>query len=312
MTFSWLRPHTVTVPTPASAPPTATSGSPPAATSGSPSGTASGSPSGTASGPPSGSPSGSPSNPVLAAAGTLDRSSPVPLYFQVAQGLEAAISDGRLPPGTRLDNEVYLAEQLGLSRPTMRRAMQYLVDKGVLVRRRGIGTRVVQPKVRRPLGLSSLYEDLRSSGQSPTTRVLSLGPEPVGGPVAQALGVPAETLVTVLVRLRSASGQPIARMCNYLPHTIPGLAGGLTTAALEEHGLYEVIRSLGIQLHAADQSIGARTATATEARLLGEPRGSALLTMQRTAYDDHGRVVEFGSHIYAASRYSFELSMLAG
>jgi GntR family transcriptional regulator len=251
-------------------------------------------------------------NAVIAAIGPLDRASPVPLYFQVAQGLEAAISDGRLPPGTRLDNEVFLAEQLGLSRPTMRRAMQYLVDKGVLVRRRGIGTRVVQPKVRRPLGLSSLFEDLRGSGQSPTTKVLSLRPEPVHGEVAQALGVPAETTVTVLVRLRSAGGRPLARMCNYLPPTIPGLAEALTTATLEEHGLYEVIRGAGVQLHAADQSIGARTATAEEARLLGEPRGAALLTMQRTAFDDHGRIVEYGSHIYAASRYSFELSMLAG
>lgn len=242
----------------------------------------------------------------------LDRASPVPLYFQVAQAMEAAISDGRLPPGSRLDNEVYLAEQLGLSRPTMRRAMQYLVDKGVLVRRRGIGTRVVQPKVRRPLGLSSLYEDLRGTGQSPTTKVLSLGAEPAPAHVAEALAVPTDTLVTVLVRLRSAAGRPIARMCNYLPHTIPGLAEGLTAATLEEHGLYEVIRGLGIQLHAADQSIGARTATVEEARLLEEPRGAALLTMQRTAYDDHGRVVEYGSHVYAASRYSFELSMLAG
>ena len=249
---------------------------------------------------------------VLLGIRALDRSSPVPLYFQVAQALETAISDGRLPPGTRLDNEVLLAEQLGLSRPTMRRAMQYLVDKGVLVRRRGIGTRVVQPKVRRPLGLSSLYEDLKGSGQSPTTQVLSLTQQPAEQAVAEALALPAGTTVTVLVRLRSAGGRPIARMCNYLPHTIPGLAEGLTAATLEEHGLYEVIRGLGIQLHAADQSIGARTATAEEAKLLGEPRGAALLTMQRTAYDDHGRTVEFGSHIYAASRYSFELSMLAG
>jgi DNA-binding GntR family transcriptional regulator len=241
----------------------------------------------------------------------LDRSSPVPLYFQVAQSLERAISDGTLPPGTRLDNEVQLAQSLGLSRPTMRRAMQYLVDKGVLVRRRGVGTRVVQPKVRRPLGLSSLYEDLVNSGQRPTTTVLSLTTEPASAAIADALSVPLETTVTVLVRLRSALGLPIARMCNYLPHTIPGLAGGLDREALEGQGLYQLIRALGVQLHAADQVIGARTSTAEEARLLGEPRGAALLTMQRTAYDDHGRAVEYGTHIYAASRYSFSLSMLA-
>ncbi len=247
----------------------------------------------------------------LAATG-LDRSSPVPLYFQVAQAMEAAIGDGRLPPGSRLDNEVHLAEVLGLSRPTMRRAMQHLVDKGVLVRRRGIGTRVVQPKVRRPLGLSSLYEDLRSSGQEPTTRVMSLDVVPAGAEVAAALRVEPGDDVTTVVRLRSAGGRPIARLTNWLPHTIPGLAEALTVEALAAHGLYEVVRGVGIHLHAADQSIGARTATADEARLLGETRGAALLTMQRTAFDDHGRVVEYRAHVYAASRYTFELSMLAG
>ena len=242
----------------------------------------------------------------------LDRASPIPLYFQVAQVLEAAILDGRLAPGTRFDNEIQLAQQIGLSRPTMRRAMQYLVDKGVLVRRRGIGTHVIQPKVRRPLGLSSLYEDLENSGQQPTTHVLSLDVKPASAAVAQALALPVDTPVSVLIRLRSAAGKPIARMANYLPHTIPGLAEGLTREALEVRGLYQVIRTLGIQLHAADQVIGARTATAEEARLLGETRGAALLTMQRTAYDDHGRAVEFGNHIYAPSRYSLTLSMLAG
>lgn len=241
-----------------------------------------------------------------------DRTSPVPLYFQVAQALESAILDGRLRPGTRFDNELLLAEQLGLSRPTMRRALQHLVDKGVLVRRRGVGTHVVQPKVRRPLRLSSLYEDLQAGGQHPGTIVLSLRTAPAPDVVAEALKVPADTPVMTLVRLRSAGGRPIARMTNYLPDTIPGLATGLTAQALEEHGLYQLIRALGVQLHAADQMIGARSADAEEARLLGEEPGAALLTMQRTAYDDRGRAVEFGDHIYAASRYNFALSMLAG
>lgn len=242
----------------------------------------------------------------------LDRASPVPLYFQAAQTFEAAILDGRLPPGTRFNNELHLAEQLGLSRPTMRRALQYLVDKGVLVRRRGIGTHVVQPKVRRPLGLSSLYEDLQASGQQPTTKVLALTTEPASDLVADALKVPTGAPVTAVIRLRSAGGRPIARMANYLPHTIPGLAEGITREGLEEHGLYQLIRGIGIQLHAADQVIGARKASNEEAQLLGEARGAALLTMQRIAYDDQGRVVEFGDHVYAATRYSFSLSMLAG
>jgi len=71
----------------------------------------------------------------------LDRSSPVPLYCQVAQQIEHAINEGGLAAGDRLDNEISLAKQFGLSRPTMRRAIQELVDKGLLVRRRASARR---------------------------------------------------------------------------------------------------------------------------------------------------------------------------
>jgi DNA-binding GntR family transcriptional regulator len=247
-----------------------------------------------------------PADPFLGSL-VLDRTSPVPLYFQVAQHLEKAIETGQVPPGTRLDNEIEIAEQLGLSRPTLRRAMQYLVDKGLLVRRRGVGTRVVQRKVRRPLELSSLFDDLAGSGQRPATEVLSNEVVPAPADVAEALSVLEGTPVIRLVRLRSASDQPIARMSNYLPADMPGL----TSQALAERGLYQLIRTAGVTLHAAIQTIGARTATTAEARLLGESRGAAVLTMQRLTFDDHGRPVEFGTHIYAASRYSFELSLLS-
>ena len=90
----------------------------------------------------------------------VDRSSPVPLYYQVAQRLEELIEAGRMPPGYRLENEIALADQLGLSRPTMRQAIQHLVDKGLLVRKRGVGTQVVHGRVRRQVELSSLYDDL--------------------------------------------------------------------------------------------------------------------------------------------------------
>lgn len=237
----------------------------------------------------------------------VDRTSPVPLYFQVAQHLEQAIESGEIPNGTLFENEIQLAEKLGLSRPTMRSAMTYLVDKGLVVRRRGIGTRVVQPKVRRPLELTSLYDDLAGAGQEPTTDVLELEVQAAGETLAEILAVDPSDPVTRLVRLRSARDQPIAKMTNFLPERV----GTLTEQELQQGGLYELMRSRGIQLHAATQTVGARTATAAEAKLLGEPRNAALLTMQRTSYDDHGRAVEFGSHIYAASRYSFETHLLA-
>jgi DNA-binding GntR family transcriptional regulator len=238
----------------------------------------------------------------------VDRTSPVPLYFQVAQHLERAIQSGELPPGAQLENEVQLAKQLGLSRPTMRRAMQYLVDRGMLVRKRGIGTQVVRAKVKRPAELSSLWDDLTSSGQEPTTTVLSNAAEAAGGEVARKLGVPDGSPVIAIERLRYARGEPLARMLNYLPAE---LAAGLTTEALQQRGLYQLLRSSGITLHAAAQTIGARGATHAEARLLAETKGAPLLTMGRVTYDDSGRTVEYGTHVYRASRYSFELSLVA-
>src|ERR1700735_2172967 len=103
----------------------------------------------------------------------VDRNSPVPLYFQVAEHLEQLIESGELPTGSRLENEIDLADQLGLSRPTMRRAIQYLVDRGLLVRKRRVGTQVVNAKVRRKIELTSLFDDLDKASRVPSTRVLS-------------------------------------------------------------------------------------------------------------------------------------------
>ncbi|MDH2426202.1 GntR family transcriptional regulator [Sphaerisporangium sp. TRM90804] len=236
----------------------------------------------------------------------LDRSSPVPLYFQVAEQIAEAIRSGGLAPGARLDNEILLADRLGLSRPTIRQAIQYLVDKGLLVRKRGVGTQVVHGQVKRSVELTSLYDDLRRAGQEPTTRVLSLRPEPADEEVAAVLAVPSGTEVLRLERVRYAGGEPLALLHNWLP---TGL-GALTPDALRERGLYELLRAAGVRMRVANQRIGARAATPAEARLLDERRGAPLLTMVRTTYDDQGRAVEHGSHVYRASHYSLEVTLI--
>ena len=83
----------------------------------------------------------------------------------------------------------------------------------------------------------------------------------------------------------------------------------LSPADLEAQGLYHLLRANGVTMRIAKQAIGARAATAAEARALGERRGAPLLTMERSAYDDHGRAVEHGQHLYRASRYSFDLTL---
>src|ERR1700749_4630455 len=99
------------------------------------------------------------------------------------------IESGELPMGTQLDTEGDLAGQLGLSKPTMRRALEYLVGRGLLVRKRGIGTQVVQAKVTREVELTSLYDDLAKTGRDPSTTVVSFGTEPVSNSLAVTLGI---------------------------------------------------------------------------------------------------------------------------
>jgi DNA-binding GntR family transcriptional regulator len=235
----------------------------------------------------------------------VDRTSPIPLYFQVAARLQEQIEGGEISVGTRLENEIDLAERLGVSRPTARRAIQYLVERGMLVRKRGVGTQVVHPKVRRPLELSSLYDDLSVAGRKPRTKVLALEVTPAPDAIAQALGVPEGAEITWIERLRYADDEPLALMHNAIPVDLLRPDG----PQLTRHGLYELLRRAGHAPRIATQVIGSRSASTTEARVLEERRGAPLLTMTRTAWDGAGRAVEYGSHLYRASRYSFELTL---
>lgn len=237
---------------------------------------------------------------------TVDRRSPVPLYFQVAEQLEQAIASGQLSPGFKLDNEISLADQLGLSRPTMRRAIQELVDKGLLVRKRGVGTQVVHGRVRRELELTSLYDDLRATGQKPATRVLVNVLQPAPAEVADELGIAEGAEVLHLERLRFADEKPLAVLRNWLPAKLISP----TDEELQNGGLYQLIRDAGTHVQVARQRIGARGATTQEARLLGGRKNDAVLTMQRTAYADSGSAIEYGNHCYRPEAYSFEVTLV--
>ncbi len=232
-----------------------------------------------------------------------DRSRPVPLWALVAGRLQVLIETGRLPEGSRVENEVALADKLGISRPTMRRALQELVTKGLLVRKPGVGTQVVSPTVRRPVELTSLYDDLARSGREPRTEVLSLEVLPATDSLALALHVPPRSDLTVVRRLRFTGDEPLALMLNHVPVRV----ARLRRDDLEMRGLYECIRaSGGPQPSSATEVIGARVATTVECRTLRITRGSAVLTMTRTAWAADGQGVELGSHIYRADRYAFE------
>lgn len=237
----------------------------------------------------------------------LNRSSPVPLYYQVASAIDAAIDDGRLQPGQFLENELALAARIGISRPTARQALQDLVERGRLVRKRGVGTQVAPTQIHRPVELTSLHDDLVKDGRIVSTQVLSYLKVPASAEVATALELAEGTEVVEIRRLRLADDEPLAVMTNHIPADLAP-----TADELAESGLYNRLRARGAQPRVARQRIGARTATAAEARMLGESPRAALLTMQRTAYDEAGHPIEFGQHIYRASRYTFDTTLFGG
>jgi len=237
----------------------------------------------------------------------LDRTGPVPLYYQVSSRLESAIRSGDIPPGARLENEIAIGHRLGLSRPTVRRAIQELVDKGLLVRRRGIGTQVVQGQVTRQVELTSLYEDLKHSHHEPGTDVLHHEVIPASDVVAENLGVAVGDQVVYMRRRRSTDGVPVAVLENYLPHDF----ADITTEQLTDRGLYEILRGRGVTIRIAKQRIGARRAQGDEHELLEIDRGGPVLTMERVAFDASGRAIEYGHHCYRPEMYSFETTLVA-
>lgn len=234
----------------------------------------------------------------------IDRSSPVPLYHQIATSIKAAIDNGVLKPGDPLENEIALAARLKVSRPTARQAMQELVDSGRLVRQRGVGTRVAPERVHRPSGLSSLHYDLKQAGKQSTTVVLSHEVLPAPQDVAEALEIAVGDDVVKLRRLRFSNGEPLAILTNWLPVDLAP-----TTEELEREGLYELLRQKGAQPKVANQQVGAKIASAEEAEMLDEALHAALVTMRRTEFSEAGEPIGYGWHVFRASRYEFETTL---
>jgi DNA-binding GntR family transcriptional regulator len=238
---------------------------------------------------------------------SIDRNSPVPLYHQLAEQLAGAIDTGVLKPGDAFENELSLADRLELSRPTVRRAIVELVTRGLLVRRRGIGTTVAKEVIHRRNELTSLHDDLRRAGRVPLTEILAFETGCVDSRAAGILGLDPGATLVYLERLRSVEEGPLAVMRNWLA---PSWAD-LDLDELAVQGLYTMMRRRGVTPSVAHQTIGARRAEPSERKLLQMDNNDPVLTMTRRAYDSAGNPVEFGDHSYRYDRYLFDLTVYA-
>ncbi|WP_430782105.1 GntR family transcriptional regulator [Actinoplanes sp. G11-F43] len=235
----------------------------------------------------------------------IDRTSPVPIYFQIGRRLEEAIDRGELVPGERIPTEIELADSLDISRPTIRRAIEELVDKGLLTRKRGVGTRVTDVQVRRRVALTSLFDDLAAAGRQPQTRVLAYETDCADRHAARMLGLAADERLVHCERLRLADGMPLALLRNWLPPRFAGLNGD----ALATRSLYRLMGEWNGRPAVAKQRITAKAATPAQARLLDIGPHTPLISMQRTSFDSTGAAVEYSDHLYRADHYAIEVTV---
>lgn len=236
----------------------------------------------------------------------LERESSVPLYQQIAEPLTKLIMSGTIEPGRLIEDEVSLAQRLDVSRPTARRALQELVSSGLLVRRRGVGTRVTPTHVHRQIGLTSLNADLEAAGYVTRTEVLYYQVQLADEEQAARLACDIGDEVVIIERLRWINDRPLGIMHNTIPAPV---APSLTE--LTQKGLYACLSERGVKLATGAQTIGARVANEREANLLAIAPGAPLLSIERTAYGASGDIVEFGKHVYDATQYNITIPLVA-
>lgn len=225
-----------------------------------------------------------------------------PLYLRLMRQIAAAIESGDLRPGESLPSEREMAQMTGLSRVTVRKAIQALVQARHLVQRRGSGTFVAPrpERVEQALSLlTSFSEDMARRGKAVRSVWLARGVDAPSPEEMMALGLTARDQVARLERVRLADGLPLAIERAALP------TGVLPDPRAVTHSLYLTLAERGLRPVRAVQRISAANLGPRDAELLEVPAGAAGLRIERVSYLASGRVVEFTRSLYRGDAYDF-------
>jgi GntR family transcriptional regulator len=229
----------------------------------------------------------------------LDATSPTPLYLQLADAIRKRIADGEIGTGDALPSERELSQSTGISRVTVRKAIDALFREGLLSRRHGSGT-YISPRIEQPAALLAGFSaDMRSRGKVPGSTLVE---HQVGTPspeeaLALALGVGVS--VRRLARVRTADGEPLAIERACVPVAL------LPEYAPQETSLYAALERRGHRPVRGLQRLQASLASAEEAQLLEIPTGAAILRIERRSFLANGTPVEFTRSAYRGDRYDF-------
>jgi GntR family transcriptional regulator len=218
----------------------------------------------------------------------------------------------RLEVGEAIPSERRLSTDLGVSRLTLRAAVEDLVRDGYLVRRHGSGTFVSHPKIAQQLTLTSFSEDMRRRGMVPGSKTLQLQEIHAGADLGRALNVSPATRVVRIQRLRLADDETMAIETLHVPQPF---VPGLTRELLEDGSFYELLEQrYGVVIVSGIQTIEPTVTDETESALLGVPLHSPAFLFERTSRAADGRTVEFVRSVYRGDRYRLvaELSQRRG
>jgi GntR family transcriptional regulator len=235
----------------------------------------------------------------------IDRASPIPAYYQVQEWLTQRIESGELAGGFRLPSERELTERLGVSRMTLRQALDRLERECLLIRRQGAGTFVASPRLVGEIGqLRGITAELAEQGQSSRTRVLGLDRAVPPRRVREALGLGPRATAIRVRRVRFVDGHPLSLETSWLH---PERCEAILSEDLTDRSLYEVlVQRCGLRLARGYERITATVLDAFESEQLDAKAGQPAFRVQRTTWDASGAPMEFVVTVLRADRFSFE------
>ncbi|HLZ81606.1 MAG TPA: GntR family transcriptional regulator [Ktedonobacteraceae bacterium] len=240
---------------------------------------------------------------------TLERSNPLPLYYQLKEVLKQQIRSGHLAPHSAIPSEPELVTGYHVSRATVRQALSELVHEGLLYRQHGKGTFVCEPRVQQTISeLTSLSEAIRRRGKSPGG--LLLVSELLRGSqiIREQLDLTDVEQVIRFERLRTADGIPFAYEIDYLPY--PRAASIYQRAKeVSDGSLYGLMISEGLNPYIVEQHITAGPALAREAEVLRISPGEAGLRFISTTFDLTGSPIAYSETFFSGTQYDFHVTL---
>lgn len=234
----------------------------------------------------------------------IDKTSKIPIYYQIQEQVREAIRLGHLKPGDPVPDEESLASELGISRMTARHALTELAHEGFIRRERGRGSfveKVRSLKVATPFRLMS-YSEMFGANKV-TSSVLSRGIEPAGNGTAKELGLSQGQVVVRIRRVRFVEGEPMSlEICAYPFDRL----GALAETDLTDRSTYKILEEqFGIRPIEAKEVIELSVATSYEAELLKIPAGAPVFVSHRTSYDSDKRPIEYTKAVTRGDKFRF-------